>query len=60
MLLDVLNKVRADYATDTEKVNALLSRGESPVNDKLNRAELTSFAAVMNMILNLDEVITKE
>tara|TARA_R110002072_G_scaffold233795_1_gene391387 strand:- start:67811 stop:70897 length:3087 start_codon:yes stop_codon:yes gene_type:complete len=60
VLLDVLNKVRADYATDTEKVNALLSRGESPVNDKLNRAELTSFAAVMNMILNLDEVITKE
>ncbi len=60
VLLDVLNKVRADYATDAEKVNALLSRGESPVNDKLDRPELASFAAVMNMILNLDEVITKE
>ena len=60
VLLDVLNKVRADYATGAERVNALLSRGESPVNDKLDRSELASFAAVMNMILNLDEVVTKE
>jgi hypothetical protein len=60
VLSDVLDKVRADYSSDVEKVNALLARGESPVNDKLNRSELASFAAVMNMILNLDEVITKE
>ena len=60
VLLDVLKNVGADYATDAEKVNALLSRGESPVSDKLDRAELASLAAVMNMILNLDEVITKE
>ena len=60
VLLDVLNKVRTDYATDTEKVNALLSRGESPVNDKVDRSQLASYAAVMNMILNLDEVVTKE
>lgn len=60
VLFDVLNKVRSDYADDSKKVDALLSRGESPVNEKLNRSELASFAAVMNMILNLDEVITKE
>lgn len=60
VLLDVLKKVRTDYAGDTKKVDALLSRGESPVNEKLDRTELASVAAVMNMILNLDEVITKE
>lgn len=60
VLSSVLNKVRADYATDAEKVDALLSRGESSVNEKLDRPELASYAAVMNMILNLDEVITKE
>ncbi|NQV23632.1 MAG: DUF1553 domain-containing protein [Rhodopirellula sp.] len=60
VLSDVLKQVRADYASDAGKVNALLSRGESPVNEKLDRPELASYAAVMNMILNLDEVITKE
>lgn len=60
VLLAVLNKVRSDYAEDSKKVDALLARGESAVNDKLDRPELASFAAIMNMILNLDEVITKE
>jgi hypothetical protein len=60
VLTRVLEKVRADYAADAEKVKALLSRGESSVNDKLDRTELAACAAVMNMILNLDEVITKE
>ena len=60
VLLDVLKKVRVDYAANTEKVDALLSRGESPINDKVDRSELAAFAAVMNMVLNLDEVITKE
>ena len=60
VLLDVLDKVRSDYADDSKKVDALLSRGESPVNEKLDRSELASFAAVMNMVLNLDEVITRE
>jgi hypothetical protein len=60
VLSDVLKKVRADYSSDAEKVDALLSRGESSVNEKLARNELAAYAAVMNMILNLDEVITKE
>jgi hypothetical protein len=60
VLTDVLKKVRADYASDTQKVEALLARGESPVTEKLARNELAAYAAVMNMILNLDEVITKE
>lgn len=60
VLVDVLKKVRSDYAGDEKKVDALLSRGESPVDENLERTELASFAAVMNMILNLDEVITKE
>ena len=60
VLLDVLTKVRADYLSDIEKVKALLARGESPVNEKLDRTEVAACAAVLNMILNLDEVITKE
>lgn len=60
VLLDVLKKVRSDYAGNQKKVDALLSRGESPVNEKLDRTEMASVAAVMNMILNLDEVMTKE
>lgn len=60
VLSDVLKKVRADYGSNAEKVKAILSRGESPVNAKLDHPELASFAAIMNMILNLDEVITKE
>jgi hypothetical protein len=60
VLLGVLTKVRGDYISDNEKVKALLARGESPVNEKLDRNEVAACAAVMSMILNLDEVITKE
>lgn len=60
VLVDVLKKVRVDYEADAEKVKALLARGESAVNEQLDRKQLAAYAAVLNMILNLDEVITKE
>jgi hypothetical protein len=38
----------------------LVSTGESPRDQKLDIAEHAAYAAVCNLILNLDEVITKE
>jgi hypothetical protein len=38
----------------------LATTGEWPRDTKLDVVEVASYTAVLNMILNLDEVITKE
>ena len=37
----------------------LLAVGESPRDEKLDKVELGTYAAVANLLLNLDEAITK-
>jgi hypothetical protein len=37
-----------------------LSQGESPADPSLDRRELGAYAAVASLLLNLDEVVTKE
>ena len=43
-----------------KKIDKLLSVGEAPVDSTLDRTELAAYAGVMNVILNLDEVLTRE
>jgi hypothetical protein len=50
----------ADYAADPQAAQALLSVGESPRDEKLPLAEHAAWTVVANLILNLDETITKE
>jgi hypothetical protein len=62
--LDVLKasfaRHRTHYARDGAAALKLLSAGEAPRDQKLDVAEHAAYAAVCNLILNLDEVITKE
>jgi hypothetical protein len=62
--LPVLEKVfgshLADYQADKAAAEQLVSVGESPRNAELDAAELASYTMVCNLILNLDEVVTKE
>ena len=38
----------------------LLSQGEYPRNEKLDASELAANAVLASLILNLDEVVTKQ
>ena len=48
------------YQTRPADAEKLISTGDSPPDDSLPPAELAAYAATASMILNLDEVITKE
>ena len=51
---------RDHYRANQAAALKLVSTGEAPRDQKLDVTELAAYAAVCNLILNLDEVITKE
>jgi hypothetical protein len=48
------------YVTNPEAARRLVATGEHERDRSLNVSELAAYAALANMLLNLDEVITKE
>lgn len=48
------------YRADPKAAVKLLGNGEFPVNEKLDVCELAAYTTLASLILNLDEVITKE
>jgi hypothetical protein len=50
----------AHYRRDPEAARKLLSAGEAPRDERLGPCELAAYTATANLILNLDEVVTKE
>jgi hypothetical protein len=59
VLLASWNEYRARYQTDSSSATTLVSAGEAPRNEQLAVAELAAYTAVANLILNLDETITR-
>ncbi|MFN7924348.1 MAG: DUF1553 domain-containing protein, partial [Bryobacteraceae bacterium] len=55
----VLEQQMAAYAANEDAARKLIGVGASPRNDSIAVSELAAYTAVMNMILNLDEVVTK-
>lgn len=49
----------AEYAKNTQSAVKLLSVGESPRDGSLDTRELAAWTMVANLILNLDETVTK-
>lgn len=47
------------YQKDPEAADKLLHVGESPINEKLDRADLAAWTMVASTIFNLDETLTK-
>ncbi len=60
VLRGLLSQQLADYRREKKAAGELLRVGESPVDDKVDRAELAAWTMVASAILNLDETITKE
>jgi len=50
---------RAHYATDAESAKKLISVGETPVPGDVPPVDLAAYTMVANLLLNLDEVLTK-
>ena len=59
VLTETLDKMLKEYRSDEKGAKALLSAGASPVDGSISASELAAYAAVANMVLNLDEVVTK-
>ncbi len=59
VLLKAHQQRLAKYQQDPAAAKALLSHGDSPRNESLNEPDLAAWTAVMSLILNLDEAITK-
>ncbi len=54
-----LAKQLAAYTAKPEEAKKAISYGESKPDEKLNPAELAAWTMVANLVLNLDEVVTK-
>ena len=51
---------RRHYEQNQDAARKLLAVGEHPADPSLNVSELAAYTALANLLLNLDEVITKE
>jgi hypothetical protein len=59
VLMKTYEKHLADFKADAEAAKKLLSVGDSPRDESLDAAEQAAWTMVGNLILNLDEVLTK-
>jgi thioredoxin-like negative regulator of GroEL len=53
------DKHLAAYTAKPEEAKKAISYGESKPEEKLNPAELAAWTMVANLVMNLDEVVTK-
>jgi len=60
VLSGVLHRFQERYHSDPEAASKLLGYGESARDQSLSSSEVASYAAVANLILNLDETVTKQ
>jgi hypothetical protein len=58
-LIAALDFLRVEFAADPDAANQLIRTGEAPLPTEIDVAELAAYTGVMNVILNLDEVITR-
>jgi hypothetical protein len=60
ILLSTLEKLRADFTKNPDAARKLLTTGESPRDEKLDAVDHAAWTALCNMIMNLDETLSKE
>lgn len=60
LLTQALAAMKTHYDQDSAAANKLITAGDSPRDPSLNVTELAAYTALANLILNLDETMTKE
>ena len=56
---EALNQHLAKYRSNVAAATEAVSYGESKRDEKLDPAELAAYTLVANLVLNLDETVTK-
>ena len=59
VLLDVYRANLAKYRADAEAATKLINIGDSKPDEKLDPSQLAAWTMIGNLILNLDETMTK-
>jgi hypothetical protein len=59
VLLDALTTERSHFEANPESAKKVIAVGESPVPSDVTPVQLAAYTMVANLLLNLDEVITK-
>jgi hypothetical protein len=59
IMTDTLEDMLQTYEQDTGATQALLKVGESAIPEGLKEPELAAYTAVANVLLNLNEAITR-
>ncbi len=59
VMLQALAKHRAAYEAKPEEAKKCISYGESKPDERLNPTELAAWTMLANLMMNLDEVVTK-
>ncbi|MDA1274695.1 MAG: DUF1553 domain-containing protein [Verrucomicrobia bacterium] len=60
VLSESLERYRSQYKVSINAARALIGTGEYPSSNALDPGELAAFALVASLMMNLDEVITRE
>ena len=60
LLSESLTAMKSSFARNPEAASKLISIGDSPRHPSLDPIDLAAHTALMNLILNLDEAMTKE
>ena len=60
VLQRALERAKRRFESDEEAAEQLLSVGEKPRNEKLPAGELAAYTSIANLLLNVDEVLTRE
>lgn len=60
LLINSLNTFLNHFLENSEAAEQLINHGDHPRDETLDKATLAAYASVAGLLLNLDEVITKE
>jgi hypothetical protein len=60
VLRGALRRLRSQYTADPASAKKLLAVGESKRNEKLDATDHAAFTGLCNVIMNMDEALTKE
>ena len=60
VLLSTLSRFEARFTQDPHAARSVLAAGESKIDARFYPAQLAAYATLANLILNLDEAVTKQ
>ena len=60
VIAKALEHFRESYRANPAEADEFLKQGDSPVREGLDRVELAAYTGVASLLLNLDEVVTKQ